>query len=96
MASTAHLFALPDPLHVHLEGEQIVAVDPDTDRHVGRVDLLGGGHVIRDTPEAAVETFDDVARIRQVECNRLLQTDSFGHLTESVAQAADFGFFVAS
>ena len=34
--------------------------------------------------------------IHRVECDRLLQTDSFGHLTESVAEAHKLGFFVAS
>ena len=49
------LFALANPMRVRDDGEEMIAIDVATDRRVGRVDLLGGGHVIRDVPETVVE-----------------------------------------
>lgn len=90
------LFALPDPLHVRADGEEMIAVDPETDRRVGRVDLLGGGRVIPDEREIVVETLEDVKRIPRVRCEELLEREAFGHLQAATSEAHRLGFFVAT
>ena len=79
------LFALSDPLRVHDDGDEMIAVDPKTDRRVGRVDLLGGGHVIRDEPTVVVESLEDVDRIPRARCDELLKGEMFGRLRAATA-----------
>jgi hypothetical protein len=90
------LFVLSDPLRVYDNGDEMIAVNPKTGQRVGRVDLLGGGHVIRDEPAIVVESLEDVDRIRRARCDELLEGDLFGHLRAATAKAQELGFFVAS
>ena len=90
------LFRLADPLRVHDDGKQMIAVDPGTGERVGRVDLQGGGHVVPDRPPIVVETADDVGAIPQTTCEELLGQKPFADLAKSVSEAHDLGLFVAS
>jgi hypothetical protein len=90
------LFALCEPLRVHDDGDEMIAINPKTDRRIGRVDLMGGGHVIRDKPETVVETPEDVEHIPRSRCEDLLTKEAFGHLQAATAEAHQLGFFVAS
>ena len=89
------LFALADPMRVCDDGKEMIVLDVATDRRVGRVDLLGGGHVIRDVPETVVETLDDVIRIPRTRHEELLKRETFGHLQAATSEAHKLGFFVA-
>jgi len=90
------LFALSDPLRVRDDGREMVVFDPRTARRVGRVDLLGGGHVIRDKPEMTVAAPEDVDRIPRARCEKLLEQEAFAHLRAATAEAHALGVFVAS
>jgi MtaA/CmuA family methyltransferase len=90
------LFTLPEPLRVRAEGEEMIAVDPETDRRVGRIDLWGGGRVIPDEAETVVETPEDVKRIPRLRCEELLEREAFGHLQAATSRAHRLGLFVAT
>ena len=90
------LFALSEPLRVHDDGEEMIVVDPKTDERIGRVDVLGGGHVIRDRCEATIETPADVKQIPRVRSEDLLRKETFDHLQAATGEAHQLGLFVAS
>jgi MtaA/CmuA family methyltransferase len=74
----------------------MIAIDPGTGNRIGRVDVLGGGHVERDRPQTVVETMEDVKQIVRVRSEDLLKKESFGHLRAATAEAHQRGLFVAS
>ena len=90
------LFPLADPLRVHDDGKQMIAADPKTGERVGRVDVQGGGHVVPDRPPIVIETIDDIGAIPQTTCEELLGKKPFADLAQSVSEAHNHGFFVAS
>ena len=65
------LFVKPEPVTVHREGDDLVAIDPGTRQRLGRVDIEGGGGIVLDHPPAPIET---LAEARQ-RCERV--TDGF-------------------
>lgn len=90
------LFALSEPFRIHDDGDEMIAIDPGTGNRIGRVDVLGGGHVVRDRPQTVVDTIEDVKHIARVRSEDLLKKESFGHLRAATEKAHQLGLFVAS
>jgi len=56
------LFALPDPMTIADEGDDMIAVDAETGRRIGRLDLHGGGALVADHPPPPVESLAEARR----------------------------------
>ena len=56
------LFALPDPMTIADEGDDMIALNAETGRRIGRLDLHGGGALVADHPLPAVETLTEARR----------------------------------
>ena len=89
------LFPLPEPVRVFEEGGQLVAIDPKTDKRIGRIDELGGGQVVPDEFPVPITSVEDVQRIPRITRQELLSSDAFGYLAEATARAqkADMAVF---
>jgi hypothetical protein len=64
-ADGLRLFVRPEPMALTRVKDDLFAVDPEGGDRIGRIDLLGGGHLILDRPEPPAETLADVrARLK--------------------------------
>jgi MtaA/CmuA family methyltransferase len=73
----------------------MTAVDPATGKRLGRIDVLGGGGLIRDHPIFPVESLDDLKKIPRPHSEELLAFRPFISLRQAVEKAKK-RFFVAS
>jgi uroporphyrinogen-III decarboxylase len=55
------LFVKPEPMSIHRSGDDLLVLDPETGRRIGRIDTMGGGGFVPDTPPPPVEDLEDVA-----------------------------------
>jgi len=53
------LFVKPEPLCIERVGNDLIAVDSQSGRRAGKIDLHGGGHLVPDQPEPPIETLTD-------------------------------------
>ena len=53
------LFAATDSMKIQRKGAELIVLDPDTGGRIGRIDTLGGGGVVMDSPVPPVETLDE-------------------------------------
>jgi uroporphyrinogen-III decarboxylase len=56
------LFTLPDPRAVTRSGDELIVLDRSTGERIGRIDVMGGGAFIPDTPAPPVETLAEAER----------------------------------
>ena len=56
------LFVPDDPLKVTRAGNDLIVLDPETGRRKGRIDTMGGGGFVPDSPPIPVETLDDARK----------------------------------
>ncbi|OQA02429.1 MAG: methylcobalamin:coenzyme M methyltransferase [Planctomycetes bacterium ADurb.Bin401] len=57
------LFALPDSLKAHFDGNDVIVLDPKTNNRIGKLDLHGGGDFIPDQQTKPIGSLQD-AKIR--------------------------------
>ena len=81
------LFLATEPCTTKVEGEDIIAFDPETGDRVGKVDLYGGGWVVPDKPLYPVESSDDLKKIPRVKAEDLLQTETYSTYRNAVERA---------
>ena len=72
------LFVLPAPLHVARDGDDLIVLGPASRERIGRVDVMGGGAFVPDTPAPIVETLaeartrlDAMARELTPDCEKI-------------------------
>ncbi len=87
------LFVQADPLTIKRMGDELIAIKPDTQERIGRIDTHGGGHLLPDKPEPPVETIDE-ARIRLEQMVAALTDDKLQRLRQARARVPDL--FMAS
>jgi len=56
------LFVPDDPLKVTRAGDDLIVLDPETGQRKGRIDTMGGGGFVADSPPDPVETLDEAGK----------------------------------
>ena len=55
------LFVKGAPVVIRRQGDDLIAIDPKTERRTGRIDLNGGGHLVLDKPRPPIESAEEAA-----------------------------------
>jgi hypothetical protein len=54
------LFVKPEPMHVQRAGDDLIVLDSETGDRIGRIDTMGGGGFVPDTPPPPVQDLKEV------------------------------------
>jgi uroporphyrinogen decarboxylase len=56
------LFVKPEPMKVVRQGDELIVVDRESGRRLGRIDAWGGGEFVPDVPAPPIETLEDARK----------------------------------
>ena len=87
------LFVKGEPIKIHRQGDDLVAIDPDTAKRLGKIDLHGGGYVVPDNPQPPIDSLEE-ARQRCKEAEEGYSDEKIELLAQARARVP--GRFVAS
>lgn len=56
------LFVKPEPMKVVRQGDELIVVDHESGRRLGKIDAWGGGEFVLDVPAPPIETLEDARK----------------------------------